>query len=103
MTIINAISKLAANAQTIGAKEYDNGLPHAAANNGTLQAILQIVFGIAAALAVLMIVIAGFRFIAGVGNPQEVSKARSTILYAVIGLIVAISAEIIVSFTLGNL
>jgi hypothetical protein len=50
-----------------------------------------------------MIVIAGFRFIAGEGNPQEVSKARSTILYAVIGLIVAISAEIIVSFTLGNL
>ncbi len=102
MQIIKALSSLAADVKKVDLN-YTNGLPQASANNGTLQAILQIVFGIAAALAVLMIVIAGFRFIAGEGNPQEVSKARSTILYAVIGLIVAISAEIIVSFTLGNL
>lgn len=102
MLIIKVIDTLAAATQTVDLN-YSNGLPQASANNGTLQAILQIVFGIAAALSVLMIVIAGFRFIAGEGNPQEVSKARSTILYAVIGLIVAISAEIIVSFTLGKL
>lgn len=78
-------------------------LPQAHANSAQLQNILQIGFAILAALAVLFIVIAGLRFITAQGNPQEVGKARSTIIYALIGLLVALLAEALVAFTLGNL
>lgn len=82
---------------------YEHGLPHAAASGGQLHDLLQILFGIIAGLAVLMIVIAGLRFVTGQGNPQEVSKARNTIIYAIAGLLIAMVAEAIVSLALVNL
>ena len=75
-------------------------LPKNNLGNSDLQNVLSIVFGVAAVIAVLMIVIAGFRFIVGQGNPEETSKAKSTILYAIIGLFVSLSAQAIVAFVL---
>jgi hypothetical protein len=86
-----------------GGNVCDTGLPTVGAGHAQLQDILGIVFGIIAALAVLMIVIAGLRFITGQSNPQEISKARNTIIYALAGLLVALAAEAIVSLTLGKL
>jgi type IV secretory pathway VirB2 component (pilin) len=82
---------------------YDTNLPHALAGHDQLQQILTLVIGIAAALAVMMIVIAGLRFVLAQGNPQDTAKARNTIIYALIGLLIAITAEAIVSLTLGHL
>jgi hypothetical protein len=79
------------------------GLPKVEATSAQLTQILQIFFGVIAAVAVLMIMIAGLRFITGNGNPQEISKARSTILYSLAGLVVAILAEAIVSLVLNKL
>jgi hypothetical protein len=81
----------------------DTGLPVVNASSHQLQTALQVIFGVAAALAVLMIVIAGFRFVTAQGNPQEVGKARATIIYAVVGLLVAVTAEGIVALALGHL
>lgn len=83
--------------------KYQTNLPNPAAGNDQLQQILTIVFGVAAVLAVLMIVIAGLRFVVGQGNPQEVSKARNTIVYALAGLLVALTAEAIVSLAIGKI
>ena len=83
----------------------DPGLPVVNAGNvgtGQLQEVLQIIFGILGAVAVLMIVIAGFRFIIAQANPQEVAKARKTIIYSVVGLAVALTAEAIVSLVLSR-
>lgn len=86
-----------------GGAGCNTGLPHAGASTNQLQDILRIVFAVLAALAVLFIVIAGFRFVTSQGNPQEVSKARSTIVYALVGLIVALLAEALVTFVLEAL
>lgn len=86
-----------------GSTTCDTGLPVVDSTSIQLQQVLQIVFGAIAAIAVLMIVISGLRFITAQGDPQGVAKARSTILYAVVGLVIAISAEIIVSFVLGKI
>jgi hypothetical protein len=79
------------------------GLPAVNASTNQLHDVLQIVFAVIAALAVLMIVIAGFRLVTSQGDPQEVGKAKSTIIYALIGLLVALLAEAIVAFVLGEL
>jgi heme O synthase-like polyprenyltransferase len=81
----------------------DTGLPNVTANSASLSQLTQIFFGVIAAVAVLMIVIAGLRFITAQGNPQETSKARSTIIYSIIGLVVALIAEAIVSLVVGKL
>ena len=81
----------------------DTGLPKVAASSSQLQVVLQLLFGILAVIAVLMVTIAGLRFIFESTNPQETARARNTIIYAAIGLIIALSGEVIVSFVLGRL
>lgn len=77
-------------------------LPIVTADNQALQTMLQIVFGIIGAVAVLIIVLAGLTYSRSLGNPDLATKARRTIVYAVIGLAVAISAEFAVTFLIGR-
>ncbi len=76
--------------------------PTSLASSSEIQTILSIVFGIIGSLAVLSIIISGVRYIVSGGDPQKVTKAKDGILYSLIGLAVAISAEAIVAFVLGS-
>lgn len=80
----------------------ETGLPPINADAGNVQTMLQLLFGIIAVIAVIIIVIAGIRFITESTNPQETAKARNAIIYAVIGLAIALSAQIIVTFVLNR-
>lgn len=91
------------NIQCLDGTTCETNLPTVAANSSTVQTVLQLVFGIVAALTVIYIIVAALKFITAQGNPQEAAKARQTIVYAVIGLVVALSAEAIVTFTLNKL
>lgn len=59
--------------------------------------ILSLVVGIA---AVLMIISGGLKYITSGGDAGKVGNAKSTITYAVIGLVVAALAQFIVHFVL---
>ncbi|PID30844.1 hypothetical protein CSA80_03715 [Candidatus Saccharibacteria bacterium] len=59
--------------------------------------VLQIVFGVAASIAVLIIVISGFRYIVSAGDPNKMAQAKKSILYAVLGLLVSLAAFSIVT------
>ena len=80
----------------------DTGLSPVGAGTPQVQQLLAIAFGVIAAVTVLMIVIAGFRLTIAQGSPQETTKARNTIVYALIGLVISLSAEAIVAFVLGK-
>ena len=75
-------------------------LPKIQANQASLQIVLQIFFGLAGALAVLFVVLGGLRYIISKGDPQGASKAKKTIIYAVVGIAVALSGEAIVTWVL---
>ena len=79
---------------------WDTGLPTITAGNSQLQSVMQIVFGVLAALAVMVIVIGALRLVGSNGNPEGVKNARATIVYAVLGLLICISAELIVAYGL---
>lgn len=53
-------------------------------------------------VAVLMIIVGGFRYIISGGDSANVSTAKNTILYAIIGLIVVVFAQYIVKFILSK-
>jgi ABC-type Na+ efflux pump permease subunit len=49
-----------------------------------------------------MIVVGGIRYTTSNGNASQVKEAKDTILYAVVGLVVAIMSFSIVNFVLGR-
>ena len=49
-----------------------------------------------------MIIVGGFKYITSGGNDGNVSTAKNTILYAVIGLVIVALAQIIVRYVLGK-
>lgn len=86
-----------------GGGTCDTGLPKVNAGSLEIHQALTVFFGIAAVISVLMIVVGGLMFVTSGGNPQEVTKARETIIYAVVGLVVSLVAEALVAFVLGKL
>ena len=78
-------------------------LPKGTVNDNTFQSALQLVFGLAGAVAVLIITIAGFKYVLSQGDPQKTAQAKDTIMYALIGLAVCIFAFSIVSFIIPRI
>jgi len=64
----------------------------------TIVGILLFVLG---AIAVIMIIIGGIRYTTSNGEAAQLTSAKNTILYAVVGLVVAILAYAIVNFVLS--
>jgi hypothetical protein len=77
-------------------------LPQTTADSIRIRTVLTIVFTTLGAISVLMIVIGGIKYSGSQGDPQGISKAKGTIIYAIVGLIVAIMAVSIVDFVLGR-
>lgn len=78
-------------------------LPQVSANATNLKNILAIVFGIIGIVALIFIMLAGMNFILAQGNPEKIGKARQSIIFAGIGLAIALSGELIVQVVLGKL
>ncbi len=78
-------------------------LPMAHADKQAISTILSVAFAVIGGLALLMITISGLRYIVAAGDPQKISKAKNGIIYSLIGLMIAISAEAIVAFVVNRL
>ncbi|MEX1995222.1 MAG: pilin [Candidatus Saccharimonadales bacterium] len=79
-----------------------SNLPQTSANDSTLNTLLTTFFIILGAIAVLMIVIAGTRYIFARGNAEKITQAKNMILYSVIGLILAALAASIVNVVINR-
>jgi hypothetical protein len=88
-----------------GATGYEinvSPLPDITTGPDKVQVILTIVFSIIGALSVLMFVAGGVRYVTSQGDPQQMGKAKGTLIYALVGLLVSISAVSIVTFVLDK-
>ena len=61
----------------------------------TIYTVIDWVFYVLLAVVVVMIVIGGFYFVTAAGDPEKASKGRQLIIYALIGLIIALLARLI--------
>ena len=73
-------------------------IPQVDATQSKLASLIIYAGMVAAVISVIIIVIAGIQFILSSGEPGKVAKARNAILYAVVGLVVSLSATAIASF-----
>ena len=64
--------------------------------------VVNIMFFIVGVMAVIMIIWGGIRYVLSAGNSAALTSAKNTIMYAVIGLIVAILAYTIVNFVINT-
>jgi hypothetical protein len=84
------------------AKLVDVNIPHATAGDSKAKLILNIVFGILGAISVLVITYSGIQFMLSRGAPDKIAQARNTIIYALVGLAIAIFAAVLVNFVIGG-
>ena len=68
----------------------------------TVKTIIDWVLAVLGIVAVVMIIIGGINYMTSQGDSTKVKKGRDTILYGVIGLIIALLAFAIVNFVLDN-
>ncbi len=71
-------------------------------NGNIIQTVLGIVFAVMGALSFMIIVIGGFRYVLSQGDPSAVTGAKNMIIYALVGLVLAIAAQSIVGFAAGG-
>lgn len=86
---------------TIKISANDAGITKTDANS-VLAGGLNIAYFAAGAVAVLVIIIAGFYFTTSVYDPQKIAQAKNAIVYSVVGLVVVMLAFVITNFVIGR-
>ena len=97
------IEQLAATAKE-NAEQYLNGTDAYDNANlmGTVNTIISVILGVVGFIAVVMIIIGGISYTTSAGDASKVKKAKDTILYGVVGLVIALLAFAIVNFVLTS-
>ena len=95
-------------ADTNGIGQAQSGLDAVNGGNKTgledsIKMILNAVFVLIGIISVVMIILGGITYATSQGDPGKVKKGKDTILYGVIGLVVALLAFAIVQFVLDAL
>ena len=68
---------------------------------GYVKTIVNTMLTILGVLAVVMIIYSGITYTLSAGDAKKVEQAKNTIIYSVVGLVVALLAGVIVNFVLG--
>ena len=71
--------------------------------DNTVNNVIDIFSVVVGLVAVIMIMVGGFKYVTSGGESAQVSSAKNTILYAVVGLIVVALAQIIVRYVLNHI
>ena len=80
-----------------------NGPTNLTGTDGVFTTIVNVLLFIIGAVSVIMLIYGGIRYTTSGGNANSVTAAKNTIMYAIIGLIIAIFAFAIVNFVVGEL
>ena len=80
-----------------GSKEANNTVTN------TIGSIVNVLSWIVGVVAIVMIIIGGLYFVISSGDATKTARARNTVIYALVGLIVVAAAQGIVHFVLNNL
>ena len=69
-------------------------------DDGLIKKVVNLLLWAIGIVSVIMIIIGGIRYATSNGDSNQVTAAKNTIMYAVIGLVIAIFAYAIVNFVL---
>lgn len=72
-------------------------------DTGVFAVITQVLLFLVGAISVIMLVVGGIRYVVSGGDSSAVQSAKSTILYAIVGIIISLIAFAVVRFVISNL
>lgn len=80
------------------------GVPEAAlfGANSIFTKVVNVLLFIIGAISVIMLIWGGIRYTTSAGNSASVTAAKNTIMYAIIGLVIAFLAYAIINWVLGQ-
>ncbi len=103
---VHALFENAKNEACAGASLNSQPTTDCSGSTGTVNNLLKdainifsLVIGI---IAVIMIIVGGLKYITSQGDSNQLSSARNTILYAIVGLVIVALAQFIVKFVLSR-
>lgn len=70
--------------------------------NTIIRVALNLLSFIAGVIAVIMIIVSGFKYVTAQGDANQISSAKNSLLYAIVGLVVVAFAQAIVKFALSK-
>lgn len=79
-----------------------NTKPNSPSLNDIIARVINIISSLIAVVSVIMIMVGGFRYVTSGGDTNKVGSARSTITNAIIGLVIAVFAQVIVRFVIAK-
>lgn len=85
------------------AARADNMPAYLVGPDGVFNHITSVALYVIGAVSVIMLIWGGLRYILSGGDSKKITDAKNTILYAIIGLIIAILSYAIVNFVLNSI
>lgn len=80
-----------------------NPIPDFSSIQAVVASLINIAFMAAGLVAIIFLIIGGFRYITSSGNQEAIEGAKATIFNAIIGLIIIFLSFLIVNYILGEL
>lgn len=71
-------------------------------SGGIFRTITNVLLFIIGAISVIMLIVGGIRYVVSGGDSTAVTNAKNTILYAIVGIVVAILAFAVVNFVITS-
>ncbi|MFZ2494721.1 MAG: hypothetical protein WAW60_03070 [Candidatus Saccharimonadales bacterium] len=115
MTVF-ALSFVVLPATSVAAANFDGGIKEGSnsaqgkdqpgelfGESGVFKTVTNILLYIVGAISVIMLIIGGIRYVVSGGDQSAVTAAKNTILYAIVGIVVAILAFAAVNFVVESL
>lgn len=102
-TMVSALTMTEGVNSAQGDNQPDSLFGDANGAGGIFKTIVNVLLFIIGAISVIMLILGGIRYTISQGDSSAVTSAKNTILYAVIGIVVAILAYAVVNFVVGSI
>lgn len=70
--------------------------------SGIFTTVSNVMLFVVGAISVIMVIVGGLRYVISGGNSTNITAAKNTILYAVVGLIISVMAYAIINFVIES-
>lgn len=89
-------------AQIVGIDHEQDPLAIPGGDTFTFAKLLNVAYELAGIVAIVMIIIGGIQYATSDGDPTKLTRAKNTIVYSLVGLILIIMAAAITGFIAGG-
>lgn len=90
----------------VGAASGGSGCANTAGEptiDSTINAVINILSMIVGIISVIMIIVGGFKYVTSAGDSGNISSAKNTIIYALIGVVIVALSQTLVKFVLQRI